>query len=316
MRRYRRSNKGYTAKFMTWFDTSSSVSYNTVFRFTVGGREVKARLGSMFGAFKYYKILGHRITCIPAATLPGDPAQLSYTAGEYGIDFRDQLNVGLVRFTNGEPFPNMDALKSADADTAEKAYYALMMDPRWSKFGLQKGFKRFCKPMLYDDGLNVKYPIPDQISESYWDSSNPVVDVGQKTIDGSKVPAVLDIPGSDMSKFFGVNAFHRFQSGRKQLLGWLPTDDMLLTGPIGWQAGSAIIPDCQTLTVVLPKAFKTKFAFRFVITTYVKFAGLKYENVGESSGSSGLIPDVGVYAPLDDEPSNSLPPLYLGDGSN
>lgn len=323
MRRYKkfRNGKGYLAKFTSWSDIQSGTSANTVVQFRIGGDDIKRRLGSLFGAFKYYKIVGSKITCIPASTLPGDPAQLSYNAGEPAIDFRDQLNVGLVRFTNGEPVPYMENLMSADNTIARKAYYALMMDNRWSKFSLQKGFKRFTKPCLYDDGMNIKYPLPNTIAESfsgdngYWQGF--AGDLGD-TVDSKKSVAVTGLNSAQMTAFanmFGDFAAHRFQSGKKTRLGWLPTDDVAINSAGNFVRGMAVVPDIPTMTFVLPINYKTTYAFRVVETTYVRFAGLKYENVGDSDGSNGLLPDSCVYAPPSASIGTGLPSIRLGDGS-
>lgn len=323
MRRYKKfkKGKGYLAKFTSWSDIQSGTSANTVVQFRVGGSDIKRRLGSMFGAFKYYKIVGSKITCIPASTLPGDPAQLSYNAGDPAIDFRDQLNVGLVRFTNGEPVPYMDKLMSTDASTARKAYYALMMDGRWSKFSLQKGFKRFTKPCLYDDGLNVKYPLPNATTEvwggdgTYGQYFNTGLMQGSNADHSEKVIGLSSAQHTVFANAFGDFAIHRFQSGKKTRLGWLPTDDVIINGTGDLIKGMAIVPDIPTMTFVLPINYKTTYAFRIVETTYVRFAGLKYENVGESDGSDGYLADSGIYGLPSATPGVNLPGPRLGDGS-
>ena len=54
-------------------------------------------LGGFFKQYRRFKYRGVRIKIRPAATLPADPAQISYEAGENAIDPRDMLNPMLFR---------------------------------------------------------------------------------------------------------------------------------------------------------------------------------------------------------------------------
>lgn len=54
-------------------------------------------LGGFFKQYRRFKYRGCKVTLRPAATLPADPEQISYDAGEPGIDPRDMLNPILAR---------------------------------------------------------------------------------------------------------------------------------------------------------------------------------------------------------------------------
>lgn len=59
-------------------------------------------LSGFFNQYRKFRYLGCRVSIRPAARLPADPAQLSYSAGEPEIDARDMLNPVLYRGYSGE----------------------------------------------------------------------------------------------------------------------------------------------------------------------------------------------------------------------
>lgn len=54
-------------------------------------------LGGFFAQYRRFKYRGMRVSVVPAATLPANPEQIGWTAGEPTIDARDMLNPALFR---------------------------------------------------------------------------------------------------------------------------------------------------------------------------------------------------------------------------
>ncbi|QCH00639.1 Cap [Bovismacovirus bovas3] len=145
-------------KFQTFVDLATSTTSMQVIQWSVGGNEVIRRCKHLFGAFKYFKLGKISIKLVPASTLPVDPLGLSYDVDDpQTVDPVDQMNLGLVRITNGEDvFTNVSALT---AEQADRAYKTMLLDPRWSKFQLQSGFRRSAYPMYWQVG---------QLSQDKW----------------------------------------------------------------------------------------------------------------------------------------------------
>lgn len=62
----------------------------------------RAMLGGFFKQYRKFRYRGATIRMVPAARLPADPEQISYEAGEMGIDPRDMLNPVLFHGYSGE----------------------------------------------------------------------------------------------------------------------------------------------------------------------------------------------------------------------
>jgi len=114
-------------KFTTWFDVNTSTANPTVLGVTMDGEEIANRLYNFFLSFKYYKMVGVKLTMVPAASLPADPGHISIVAGANVTDPRDILNPGTFRVLNGEPFVLNPAVD-------DESYNYALADNRWKKF--------------------------------------------------------------------------------------------------------------------------------------------------------------------------------------
>lgn len=263
-------------RFQSFVDVSTSAQSMQVIQWSVGGSDVINRCRHLFGAYKYFKLGKISVKMVPASTLPVDPQGLSYAEDDpQTVDPRDQMNPGLVRITNGEDvYTNVSSLS---ADAQMQIYNAMMLDPRWSKFMLQSGFRRSAYPLYWQVGQlsQDKYPgatvnIPN-LSQSG----------GQISGTGSTVIR-RDVYQSEPSQSTGVGSSARglFQVGHRGKLGWLPTDYyqevVSKTGsPTINDYGINNVPQVSVITCVLPKAYKTVYYYRVFITEEVLFTGLR-----------------------------------------
>lgn len=173
------------ASVMEIYDLQTSVGKGTVLKVhTPTGNNIKRHLLGHFLQYKKFKYLGAKVTLVPASTLPADPLQLSYDAGEANIDPRDMVNPILWKHYHGETMltdvlPH-DELKDYDQKTnldtggtngsaLEQALYGYrsssqldsvyprtLMDTSFRKAGIQTGFTTFCKPFVYNVVSNVQ----------------------------------------------------------------------------------------------------------------------------------------------------------------
>lgn len=173
------------ASVMEIYDLQTSVGKGTVLKVhTPTGNNVKRHLFGHFLQYKRYKYVGAKVTVIPASTLPADPLQLSYKAGDANIDPRDMVNPILWKHYHGEtmttdvlprteldnysvddmadPYVGGSALSEyqygqfgASGVPIDKVYPRALMDNSFRKAGIQQGFSTFVKPFVY----NVTSPI-------------------------------------------------------------------------------------------------------------------------------------------------------------
>nr|QBP37112.1 capsid protein [Porcine associated porprismacovirus] len=289
----------FTYRIQKWSDIETSTTGITMLNIGVSGTEILHRCQPFLSAFKRYRVVGVKVSLIPASTLPADPSQISFETGENSVNPSDMMNVGLIRYTNGEAFPYYKELTqtvSAGADFAEtgmQTYFNMMMDRRWSKFGLQRGVSRFFRPKIYDDGLPIQSICPDE-NISFIKSDNNTYTVKNYQmypwLDSTNNPNASvsfrngDQPplGTAGNGIFGTSNSWRVQSGRLKNLGWMATDTahvgQYITGanqPIGdgdsRLVGFNTFPFINMGRIILPRAMKTKFAFRVVETIIVQF---------------------------------------------
>ena len=263
-------------RFQSFVDVSTSAQSMQVIQWSVGGADVINRCRHLFGAYKYFKLGRISVKMVPASTLPVDPQGLSYAADDpQTVDPRDQMNPGLVRITNGEDvFTNVSGL---NANTQMQMYNTMMLDPRWSKFMLQSGFRRSAYPMYWQVG---------QLSQDKYPGST--VNVPYLKDDGSGYPSTAGATVTERSVYqqgvkasteTGSSARGLFQTGRRGRLGFLPTDYYQqianATGVKKDVFGVNNIPQVNVITCVLPKAYKTIYYYRVFVTEEVIFAGLR-----------------------------------------
>lgn len=268
-------------KFQSFVDISTSASSMQVIQWSVGGADVVNRCRHLFGAYKYFKLGKISVKMVPASTLPVDPLGLSYANTDpQTVDPRDQMNPGLVRITNGEDiFTNVSSL---NATQQEQMYNAMMLDPRWSKFMLQSGFRRTAYPLYWQvgqlsqdkyPGATVNVPIVNTAG-----GANPSGFSGiaaKHEYDNYPISDNVDIRSNSGSSARGI-----FQVGHKGRLGFLPTDyyqDIPTAADARFfpQVGVNNVPEVSVITCVLPKAYKTVYYYRVFITEEVIFTGLR-----------------------------------------
>ncbi len=263
-------------RFQSFVDVSTSATSMQVIQWSVGGADVINRCRHLFGAYKYFKLGKISVKMVPASTLPVDPQGLSYAADDpQTVDPRDQMNPGLVRITNGEDvFTNVSSL---NANAQMQIYNSMMLDPRWSKFMLQSGFRRSAYPMYWQVG---------QLSQDKYPGATTNVPYFKD--DGSGIPSTAGATVAERSVYqqgvkasteIGSSARGLFQVGRRGRLGFLPTDYYQqianATGAKKDAFGVNNIPQVSVITCVLPKAYKTVYYYRVFITEEVIFAGLR-----------------------------------------
>lgn len=264
-------------RFQSFVDISTSASSMQVIQWSVGGADVVNRCRHLFGAYKYFKLGKISVKMVPASTLPVDPLGLSYANTDpQTVDPRDQMNPGLVRITNGEDiFTNVSSL---NATQQEQMYNAMMLDPRWSKFMLQSGFRRSAYPLYWQVGQlsQDKYPgatlnVPNMNGNNAGTGGATV----ERAISNTASSHALSWQGQwDASSARGL-----FQVGHKGKLGFLPTDYFQqvpgVNGAMNNMCGINNVPEVSVITCVLPKAYKTVYYYRVFITEEVIFTGLR-----------------------------------------
>lgn len=281
-------------KFQSFVDLQTSASSMQVIQWSVGGRNVIDRCRHLFGAYKYFKLGKISVKLVPASSLPVDPLGLSYAEDDpQTVDPRDQMNPGLVRITNGEDiFTNVSALSAADQ---EAVYNAMMLDPRWSKFMLQSGFRRTAYPLFWQVG---------QLSQDKYPGATvnlPSYPSGGEAAAGTNF-AYMNASTALSARVAGDNSSPRgfFQVGHRGKLGFLPTDYYQSVATpadsrFAEQYGINNVPEVSVITCVLPKAFKTVYYYRCYITEEVIFAGIRSAPV-ELLNSSNIMK---MYSGLD-----------------
>lgn len=274
-------------KFQSFVDVSTSAESMQVLQWSVGGAEVVNRCRHLFGAYKYFKLGKISVKMVPASTLPVDPMGLSYDEDDpQTADPRDQMNCGLVRITNGEDvFTDISSLSD---DQQMGTYYAMLLDPRWSKFMLQSGFRRSAYPLYWQVGQlsQDKYPGSTINVPRLLDSNGLQVDetLGKHLYNNNVVDNVYSRTNS------GSSGRGLFQVGHRGRLGFLPTDYFqdipVATDPrFDSEYGINNVPEVRVITCVLPKAYKTIYYYRIFITEEVIFSGLRSAPV-EYGGST------------------------------
>lgn len=273
MRYKRRRNyrsKIVKMKFQSFVDIATQADNMQIISVSAGGKNVVQRLSPFFGAYKYYKLGGVSIKLIPASTLPVDPTGLSYEAGENTVDPRDQLTPGMCRITNGEDI--LENITGLNGDQQRQLYDNMLLDPRWFKWMLQSGVKRFGKPRYWQIG---------QLHQDKWPgacTNIPMINSGGTVFQGTAATfqdVVKDgdtlIPGSGT---FGVSSpTGIFQTGHRGVLGWLPTDGLqnvngMVSNPVPLIAS---VPTVELFKVLTPPMHKTNYYYRMFITETVYF---------------------------------------------
>lgn len=278
MVRYRKYKKRYGGtrsikmKFQSFMDINTSANSMQIITISAGGPEVLKRLAPQFAAYKYYRLGSISAKLVPASTLPVDPTGLSYEAGEPGVDPRDQLTPGLMRITNGEDI--FEDISGLSDDQQHAIYNNMLLDPRWFKWMLQSGVKRYATPRYWQIG---------QLHQDKWPGAilnmpNITVTESGTTVNGTAIDASKHVYGSGVQHSVGPGSspYGFFQTGHSGKLGWLPTDSLEPIISPGQSVPAqypllASPPEVEVMKIILPKAYKTEYYYRLFITETVYF---------------------------------------------
>lgn len=297
-----------SASYSEVFDLHTEVGNATVIGIHTPQTDVPQKmLGGFFTQFRKFRYIGCDVTLIPVSTLPADPLQVSYEAGEPTIDPRDMVNPILYKGCHGNdlglilntmipygltgsspgltsageaaidnPTTSLDvALASPDsinfnASDLELLYYQGLSDTSWNKAHVQRGFRKSgLYPMVYDLATDT------QIGNGKEANPNYFVD-GESAYTGSV--ALGNAPGSRIGNnmTFGTTGVARQFSSGLSRLGWLDTTVPTWSSApaaIPNQSGSRVagIPKLMMMVIMMPPAYKTEFYFRMVLKHKFEF---------------------------------------------
>ncbi|ASM90389.1 capsid protein [Human feces smacovirus 3] len=267
---------------------------------TPTGNTPVRRLSGFFSQFRKFRYKGCSVQVVPAATLPADPLQVGFEAGENTIDMRDMLNPILFHGTHGESlqiawnniFYNHDRFNSAtaagsgyitgagvDADDVafadatnspvETQYYQAITDRTWRKFGIQSTFKLpFMSPRVWK--ASTVYPI---LGNAYKDIGSMNVEPFAGAEMAMPVGSFFDSP---LSQKVGTNGEvleqHWLSSGTTPL-GWLPTVTFPVNSGTVSPKPPTVLPKIFMGILVLPPSYLQELYFRVIVTHYYEFKG-------------------------------------------
>lgn len=261
-------------RFQSFFDMSTQDGHMQIISVNAGGSDVIKRLAPFFSAYKYYKLGGVSFKAVPASTLPVDPSGLSYSENEPGVDPRDQLTPGMARITNGEDI--LEDITGLSAEAQHELYNNMLLDPRWFKWMLQSGVKRYGKPKYWQVGQLHQDKWPGAVTNIPTFPENPLAPGTQYFTGTSAVSRDL-IQGVATDRLLGniSSSYGLFQTGHRGVLGWMPTDGMQdMYNGLGANAKHpflASIPEIELFKILMPPAYKTKYFYRVFITETVLF---------------------------------------------
>lgn len=304
------------------YDLSTQTGQGTVLKIhTPVGTNIKRHLVGHFLQYKRYRYVGAKITLIPASTLPADPLQVSYEAGEPTIDPRDMVNPILWKHYHGEGMLT-DSLKiqsapvpygseasaysyfgnsvdeqlyqdSSGAATQGMFYAHSLMDESFRKASVQRGFTTFVKPYAYN--LASTFQISANVPEATptgapWDQVGFTVREDGNASDPWGPVKVQDGTSASPGSWF-TNKLTR--------LGWMDTMQNAEVagqngmGDAGMGMYNCLLPNVPMLYVLFPPAYKTEFYFRLVIKHLFEFGGFRSAFSVQSWGAYsqvGLVP--------------------------
>lgn len=259
-------------RFQSFMDIQTTDTSMQIITVSAGGKNILQRLAPQFAAYKYYKIGSVSVKLVPASTLPVDPTGLSIAPGDNLVDPRDQLTPGLMRITNGEDI--LEDITGLSDQVQHDIYNSMLLDPRWFKWMLQTGVKRYATPRFWQVG---------QLHQDKWPGA--VVNIPRLQSNVDQINGTMHLAqannqgGSNIEALYpGSSPYGFFQTGHSGRLGWLPTDGL---GYSPNQAGAydtsleqpfmAAPPEVEVMKIILPKAYKTKYWYRMFITETVLF---------------------------------------------
>lgn len=313
------------ASYTYFFDVKTAKDVITRIDVVYGGRWPLNAFVDYFTRFKYFKPKSVKINIKPCATLPVDPAGLSYTAGEQTVDPRDIFALGLVRITNGENIPDLSTMSAAEAHLF---YNVMMLDKRWYKFSPHKGLVKTAVPKMWaiSESWQDKFPGSVQttplIDYGGTQSGVPVGVAGQSSVrynygklgsSGQWGINNTDTKNVQMKYGISFNKGRLLQNGLEPVR-WMPTDEYvkIRNVPSDTTEGDentlslvnfnvftiATPPESDLITILFPPQYKTFNFFRIWVTETFEFKGF-VNNVGAPVyDNEGVLATV-LPAPLD-----------------
>ncbi|AMR73072.1 capsid protein [Human feces smacovirus 3] len=286
---------------------------------TPTGNTPVRRLSGFFSQFRKFRYKGCSVQVVPAATLPADPLQVGFEAGENTIDMRDMLNPILFHGTHGESlqiawnniFYNHDRFNSTDTGSTgyiegagfdaddvnfanstnspvETQYYQAITDRTWRKFGIQSTFKLpFMSPRVWK--ASTVYPI---LPNAYQDQGAMNTDSfmgGESALPQGTFfePSLSRRVGAQPTEILSQ---HWMSSGTTPL-GWLPTVTMPVNSGSVYPAPPTILPKIFMGILVLPPSYLQELYFRVIVTHYYEFKGF----TASLAPASQMPSNIGTY---------------------
>jgi len=282
---------------------------------TPTGSTPREMFSGFFDQFKKMKYLGCSLSFVPVATLPADPSQVNYEAGEPGIDPRDLVNPimfhgchgddlgGILNKLYGDNDEISSALDGIDYDgfgtttqsalalTLHRLYYKALTDKSWKKAHPQKGFKKSgLRPLVYSLAANrqLGYGMDPFNAGDMNIGSNGVVQV----IGGDPTSNYPVQQQTNPTSAQGI----QFMTPRLTSLGWIDTKSVLSSAVLLRQpsTGTALeklqaaiadgatrqtnyaeLPKIFMGVILLAPAYKTELYFRVIINHYFAFKGFR-----------------------------------------
>lgn len=267
-----------------------------------------------FDMYKKYKYLGCSIKFIPVARLPADPLQVSYDAGEPGIDPRDLSNPIMFHGCHGDDLGTIlnklygdddgisdslvglesvsgdNRIQDAFYDSMERLYYKALTDRTWKKAGAQRGFaKSGLRPLVYTLATNHQIMPSALLGE---DGNNLDEFGGAPTDEYS-----IDTQPSPIHLVNTVKNNTQLFTPRLTGLGWMDTRNVMTTGTdislgkytddadllfprtmhdgLVSQINYAQMPKLFMGVILMAPAYKTEQYYRMIIKHYFAFKNFR-----------------------------------------
>lgn len=265
--------------------------------------------------FKRFRYRGASVSFVPVATLPADPLQVSYEAGEPTIDPRDLMNPIIHCGMRGESMGNyldeifhmnisdrLNALDVANVDNAnvlsdlEATYYTALSSPMFKKSHPQQGFRKSgLHPMVYGISTNrpYNYAVGDTITGNNTGDSYPTMGFASgNSVLGTAAKSSYTFDDESMTNIvvaqsqFGApnnnsdfREIGQFFTNKLHSLGWLDTLQNYTATVTGLgrftHANLTGLPKVYMYFIMLPPAYKTEMYFRVVIRHFFEFSGFR-----------------------------------------
>lgn len=248
-------------------------------------------LKGFFEQYRFYRHVKTDVLAIQPAQLSLDPLQVGLQAGET-IDFREATNPILFKGCHGESLNTvLNAIYDKVADrsspstdldlrdsSADGAYYSMLVDKSFKKFGIQTGFRlRGLHPMVSPTATIE--PFGNGPIEASDDSANQALIFNNGDAQGIR---------GMFNHHDGINSTGTyFLSNGLKSLGWLPTtrqvvgsDDMSTDVPYPdgqWISQKInVLPKCFMGVLIFPPSYgQVKWCYRLIISHTFEFRGLR-----------------------------------------